>query len=231
MNRSQTLAWLAKRIASIQRAYTVRVAIDGVDGAGKTTLADELVAPLKAGGRAVIRASVDGFHNPRAIRYRLGQESPEGYYQNSFNYPALTRELLEPLGPGGHGEFRTAVFDHIRDASANEPLSKAPKGAILLFDGVFLLRPELRRYWELTVFVEVSLETGVSRAIARDQGQMETSELRRRYRRRYVPGQEIYLRRCKPQGIADVVFDNEVIAEPRILQPRNPDPGGEPHSA
>jgi hypothetical protein len=28
---------------------------------GKTTLADELVAPLQALGRTVIRASVDGF--------------------------------------------------------------------------------------------------------------------------------------------------------------------------
>jgi hypothetical protein len=42
--------------------FGVRVAIDGVDGVGKTTLADELVAPLQLLGRDVIRASIDGFH-------------------------------------------------------------------------------------------------------------------------------------------------------------------------
>ena len=57
----------------------LRVGIDGVDGAGKTTLADTLADALEAAGIAVIRASVDGFHHPRAVRYRLGRESPEGF--------------------------------------------------------------------------------------------------------------------------------------------------------
>ena len=46
------------------------VAVDGVDGAGKTTFCDELASVLRAQGRAVVRASVDDFHHPRAIRWR-----------------------------------------------------------------------------------------------------------------------------------------------------------------
>jgi uridine kinase len=46
----------------------VRVAIDGVDGAGKTTFANELAEVVGGLGRPVIRASVDGFHNPRVVR-------------------------------------------------------------------------------------------------------------------------------------------------------------------
>jgi uridine kinase len=42
------------------------VAIDGVDSAGKTTFADEFAFTL-------VRASVDGFNNSRAIRYRRGR--------------------------------------------------------------------------------------------------------------------------------------------------------------
>lgn len=40
----------------------LRVAIDGPDAAGKTTLADDLAAHLTGRGRPVIRASVDDFH-------------------------------------------------------------------------------------------------------------------------------------------------------------------------
>ena len=44
MERSVVLDELAKRITQIQLDHPVRVAIDGVDAAGKTILADELVS-------------------------------------------------------------------------------------------------------------------------------------------------------------------------------------------
>src|ERR671937_1286035 len=69
---------LANRIEPVRRPNPVRVAIDGVDAAGKTTLADELAPVLRRRGREVVRASIDGFHRPRAERYRRGELSPEG---------------------------------------------------------------------------------------------------------------------------------------------------------
>lgn len=78
--RKQLLYELAQRIVATSPDRTVRVAIDGVDGSGKTTFADELGSFIAAEGRSVIRASVDGFHNPKAVRYRLGRHSPEGFF-------------------------------------------------------------------------------------------------------------------------------------------------------
>ena len=57
----------AKRIASVSLPHPTRVAINGVDAAGKTTLADALVAPLEELGRPVIRASVDGSGLVRSV--------------------------------------------------------------------------------------------------------------------------------------------------------------------
>ena len=76
--RLQILEQLAGLIVAIGRPHPVRVAIDGVDAAGKTMLADELTPLIEARGRPAIRASADGFHNPRVIRYRRGADSPEG---------------------------------------------------------------------------------------------------------------------------------------------------------
>ena len=105
MKRSQLLDYLADRIIEIKRPHPVRVALDGPDAAGKTTLAEELVAPLQGRGRPVIRASIDGFHNPASIRYARGPMSPEGYYYDSFNYQTLVESLLAPLGPGGSRRY------------------------------------------------------------------------------------------------------------------------------
>ncbi len=51
MTRQDLVAVLADRIAHVKRSHPVRVAIDGVDAAGKTTLAAEHVAPHERAGR------------------------------------------------------------------------------------------------------------------------------------------------------------------------------------
>jgi pantothenate kinase-related protein Tda10 len=79
MTRPDVVAELASRIGRVTRPHPIRVVIDGVDAAGKTTLADELVAPLTRTGRFVIRASIDGFHHLADVRYRRGRLSLERY--------------------------------------------------------------------------------------------------------------------------------------------------------
>jgi uridine kinase len=69
------------------------VAVDGVDGAGKTVFANSLARRLEVLGRPVIRAGIDGFHNPRSVRYRRGKDSPEGFFLDSFNYDSLKKDL------------------------------------------------------------------------------------------------------------------------------------------
>jgi hypothetical protein len=69
---------VTQRLLALPQDRVARVGVDRVDGAGKTTFADELARALEAIGRRTIRASVDGFHNPRSVRYRLGRGSPQG---------------------------------------------------------------------------------------------------------------------------------------------------------
>ncbi len=111
MPREQLLDQLTALVVAITCSHPLRVAIDGIDAAGKTTLADELAPLIEAQGRPVIRASIDGFHHPRSVRYRRGPDAPEGYYEDSFDYTALRAMLLDPLGPQGNRRYRRAVFD------------------------------------------------------------------------------------------------------------------------
>ena len=82
-DRQQILRTVATAILGLPTSHVVRIGIDGVDGAGKSIFGDELAQVLIAAGRRSIRASVDRFHNPRALRYRLGRQSPEGYFRDS----------------------------------------------------------------------------------------------------------------------------------------------------
>jgi ATP-NAD kinase len=51
--------------------------------------------------RTVIRSTTDSFHNPRAVRYRRGRTSAEGYYRDSDDIEAIRRVLLHPVIQGG----------------------------------------------------------------------------------------------------------------------------------
>ncbi len=79
-SRAEVLRTVADRILAAPATRVVRVGIDGVDGAGKTVFGDELAQVLEKAGRPIIRASVDCFHHPRSLRYRLGRHSPHGYF-------------------------------------------------------------------------------------------------------------------------------------------------------
>ena len=88
----------------------------------------------------------------RDRRARRGEYSAEACYHDSFDYDALHRVLLDPLGPSGDRRFQQAVFDYRTDTALSQPVTTAPADAVLLFDGVFLLRPELIDRWDLRIF-------------------------------------------------------------------------------
>jgi uridine kinase len=192
----------------------VRVAIDGVDGAGKTVLADEVADRLGRLGRSTVRASVDGFHNPRAVRYARGRDSPAGYYLDSYNMAALESELLRPLGPGGTGDHRRHVFDLARDAADLAPVERAAPGTVLVLDGIFLHRPELARWWTWSLWLEVDVEVSVARCAERDGTSADPASPANR---RYVEGQRLYLSEVRPRELASCLVDNNDLAHPVVL--------------
>lgn len=208
---------MAARIDSITVDHPTRVGIDGVDAAGKTTIADEIAASLQASGRTVIRASIDGFHNPSAVRRQRGSNSPQGYFLDSFNYSALRAVLLDPLGPAGSRHYRRAIFDFRTDTEVEAPLEEASVDSTLLFDGVFLLRPEIQDCWDFSIFVHADFSTTLGRAMARDVELFGSEEeVLRRYTERYVPGQKIYLSEVAPERAASVVVVNDDPRSPVI---------------
>jgi uridine kinase len=212
--RQALLQDIARSVLRVPKRDIVRIAIDGVDGAGKTVFADELARALEATGGKVIRASIDGFHNSASIRYRRGRASPEGFFADSYNYEQLRAALLDPLSPGGTRRYRTAVFDHRSDSPISIPEKYADPGSILVFDGIFLHRPELRGYWDFSIFLEVGFHISIPRGAQRGEGSADADA---QENRRYVEGQKLYLRDCKPKTVATMTVNNENLAAPHIV--------------
>lgn len=210
---------VADAIESAATTHPTRVAIDGIPASGKTTLADELADVLVGRDRTVIRASIDDFLVPRVQRYRHGEYSAEACYFDAHDITALCRVLLDPLGPDGHRRFQRAVYDAREDAVLSPLPETAPNDAVLVFDGVFLMRPELDLRWELRILVSTTVDTAVGRASARDRDRASRAEIERRWSERYLPAQRLYADLVNPAERADLLVDNNDPRRPVVSGP------------
>lgn len=179
------------------------IAVDGPDAAGKTIFADDLARELEKHGHAAFRASIDGFHRPSEFRYRKGRFSPEGCYEDSYDYSVLRRVLLEPFRMGGSTAFVTEAFDYVRDVQVEPKWLTGPPDLYLILDGVFLNRPELRGSWNFTVWVDADAAVRAERMLLRDEIEPDSERALR-----YSGAQELYERDARPRDAASAIVDN-----------------------
>lgn len=217
-HRAEMLRHVADAVMSVTVPHPVRVAVDGRPASGKTTLSDELGDVLRDQGRPVIRATIDEFMHPKSIRYRRGVDSPEGCYHDAHDLDALHEALLRPLGPGGNRKIRARSYNRDTDRVVSMPTKTAAADTVLLFDGVFLMRPELNLGWDLRILVSASFEESLRRARLRDVAALgSVTRVEERFRTRYLPSQEHYFNTVKPTEITDVVVENENPERPSWL--------------
>ena len=145
-DRRAVLHQLLSLLRGVNIGKRVLVAIDGLDGAGKTVLAQELVEVASQDGlRPFASLSIDGFHHPRSIRYENGL-GPDSFYRDSYDYDAFIRSVVTPFR---HGlSITPAVWDVDADLAV-------PRAQVFFARG---LRPP--RGWDLSPPARASSAVG-----------------------------------------------------------------------
>ena len=167
------------------------VAVDGLDGSGKSRFAASLAAELSAGGRPASLLHVDDYRRATDFSHLAPEAESTLYYDRYFDFAAVG-EALSAWAQG------------------------AADGAVIILEGVMLLRAALPSGTPLIV-LEVSAAEARRRILARDQAKGRTpEEIVGRIDRRYFPAQARYRVACDPLGHADLVVDNEDWAHPRV---------------
>jgi len=197
------------------------VGIDGRCDSGKSILASELASTLHTRGLSVLHPSVDGFHNPRERRYRQGEYSAQGYYEDAYDYQAVIDSLLRPLSgnvfPVSCRQVAHDVRTNMRD---DAPPIRVGADSVLLFEGLFLFRRELNAYWDFRILLDVDAGTCLSRDLDRYGDVTSPADvLRRKFEARYEPAWQIYVNEERPESKADAIVDNRDFLRPRILKP------------
>jgi len=216
--RKALLDQIVDRIEDLPRDHVRRVAVDGTTASGKSTLADEITAELERRGVAVERLTMDGYHNPRKIRYRKGRMSPVGYFEDAYDFDAFVTHALGPLGPGGSGSYLPQILDLAEDEYVDRQSISPASDAVLIVDGSFLQRPQLEGFWDFVIFVDTQLEIARQRGIDRDHeqlgGRVKAAEM---YDERYQPAARRYLLTHQPADSADLRVVNNDFESPELV--------------
>jgi hypothetical protein len=195
---------LADRIAGTAPGRWLRVAVDGAPAAGVDPLAAALVDPLRVRGRAALPIRTADFLRAASLRLEHGRENPDSYYQRWVDEPALRREVLDRLGPGGDGRVLPSLWDAGADRATRADYVPVPSGGVALVSGAFLLGGGLP--FDLTVHVVLS-----AAALARRTGPEQ---------RWTLPAFARYENEVRPADLADIVV--------RADDPRHPAIGALP---
>lgn len=212
---------VAGQIASLGPGR-LRVAVDGLTAAGKTSFGHELAAALRERGRPVMRASLDDFKHPWRHARKRGYDrlSGEGYYRNPWDFASARDLLLQPAGPAGSGVVVLCAHDPLTGEDHRGTMVTTPPGTILVTDGVFAFRPEYNDCWEYRIWLEVDPAAALSRGIARDTAAEGAAEAAQVHRDRYHAAERIYQAEAGPEALADLVIDNNDFGRPRVLRCR-----------
>ncbi len=138
-------------------AHPFRVLIDGADATDPRVLAAALAQRLRTSGRPCAQVDLHDWLRPASLRLEHGHNNPDSYQHHWFDYAALRREVVEPLGPGGSGMWLPTLRDPRTDRSTRVQRVAAPSATVLLVSGPMLLGRVLP--FDLTVHLHVSEAT------------------------------------------------------------------------
>ena len=196
---------LATELEALDRRRPATVAVDGPDGSGTSTVADQLAAVIRSRGRAVVRLHSDEFLRPRRTRDRRGNNSPEGFLEDTVDIAAIRQLVLEPLARGDQ-RIVPRIHDPGPDAPVNPHFEEVPDDAVVIMDGQLLLRKGLREDWSLRVVLTIDEDERRRRAGPRPPGD-RTAAAGSDIHLGRVRGFDLYLERDDPVSAADIVID------------------------
>lgn len=180
------------------------IGIDGLGGAGKTSLVKEIEQELTNDSLKVTTFHLDDHIVERSKRYQTGNEEWYEYYYLQWDIKDLEKNLFNPL----HNNCKNILlpfYDNLTDTISTNKI-KVPTNSIVLIEGIFLQRQEWKRFFDFTIFLDCSKELRQKRVLDRDFYIGDYQARLHKYQRRYWLAEKYYLDTVQPLKTADVVM-------------------------
>ncbi|MDA1317212.1 MAG: AAA family ATPase [bacterium] len=177
---------LLQNIKAIKPKHkTILIGIDGVGGAGKTTLSAYLHDNLS--NSTIVQ--LDDFYLPK-----LGRPDRE----------RILKEVFIPLENDMIATYQ--VYNWVSD-SLDRSISINP-GGVVIIEGVYALHPDFVPYYDYKILIHCSPEVGFTRGVDRDKKRdgVDNSD---KWKNIWMPNEKEYIDAQNPQQYADYILEVE----------------------
>lgn len=183
------------------------IGVDSLGGAGKTTLVNSLKLQLQNENYYSYVLHIDDFIHPKRIRYDSSKEEWYCYYNLQWRYDYLVKEILSPIKNGEIIDKQIERYNRESDEYFTQRVNLV-HGSVLILEGVFLQRKELKDYLDFIIYLDVPQEVRLNRVLARDSYIGGLEDIKYKYEKRYFPAEEKYILEYSPIENADFVLKN-----------------------
>ena len=188
---------------SSKRVYVI--GIDGLGGAGKSTVSNSLQLKLQNKGYETYVLHMDDFIHTKQIRYNGSKEEWYCYYNIQWRYDYLVKKILLPIKDGSKINKLIELYDKENDNYILEAVDIL-QGSILILEGIFLQRKELKGYLDYIIYIDVPKKLRLKRVLERDSYIGKIGDIKNKYNIRYFPAEERYLSEYCPIENANLVL-------------------------
>ena len=187
-------------VSHTRKQSTLLIAVDGPGGSGKSTLARRIAE--QSVNSTVLQ--MDEFFFPSRLRASATGDTSE--LGGDLDWRRMRSQVLTPLSQDKPGKYQR--YDWGTDKL--EEWHDLPVGGIVIVEGVYSLRHELRGYYDFRIWVDCPKEVYLARGLARaaiEWPERSTEESRSIWENDWIPAEERYAREHQPERVADLIID------------------------
>lgn len=183
---------------------TVIVGIDGLGGAGKSSISEEIYEELSGENIPIEVLHIDDFIHPKNIRYNDNYAEWECYYNLQWRYDYLLENVINPIKKNGKFTGLIELYDKDEDRYEKKSVD-IKEGSVVLIEGIFLQREELSQVFDYMIYIDVPESERLKRVLKRDGYIGTVDDIKEKYENRYFPAERHYVNMYSPSKLADYV--------------------------
>lgn len=188
-----------------QPGQRMLLGIDGLSGAGKTTLVQGLVAEMEARGMETAVLHIDDLITDRSTRYGTGQAEWYEHYRLQWDVDGIAENVFRAWKRGDR-QLELDVYDYAKDSVHRQTMS-VPQDGLLIVEGVYLQRQEWRGYFDYMLYIDCPRDIRFERVTRRGGQDLHDPARIELYKRRYWAAEDHYVLTERPRERADFVWE------------------------
>lgn len=180
------------------------IGIDGLGGAGKSTISEKLCQKLEDNNYHPILLHIDDFIHVREVRYNSAYPDWQCYYELQWRFDYFF-DVIKEIKSGKKDYIDIELYGKDNDTYIHQRFD-INSNSLVIIEGVFLQRREFKHIFDYMVYIDIPEKVRLDRVLKRDTYIGDEKQIVDKYKNRYFQAEHKYVEEYQPQNNADLVI-------------------------